>query len=85
MPRWIKATRVTFKYGLGAEFIDVLKTLHKLGLDKTELVNVKGRPGLPARRCGCLPSGPGIPRRRHARRNVRRLMGHRNRQGRKGA
>jgi saccharopine dehydrogenase (NAD+, L-lysine-forming) len=42
MPRWIKAKRVTFKYGLGAEFIDVLKTLHKLGLDKTEPVNVKG-------------------------------------------
>jgi saccharopine dehydrogenase (NAD+, L-lysine forming) len=42
MPRWIKAKRVTFKYGLGTEFIDVLKTLHKLGLDKTEPVNVKG-------------------------------------------
>jgi saccharopine dehydrogenase (NAD+, L-lysine forming) len=42
MPRWIKAKRVTFKYGLGAEFIDVLKTLHKLGLDKTEPDNVKG-------------------------------------------
>jgi hypothetical protein len=26
--------------------IDVLKTLHKLGLDKTEPVNVKGPPGL---------------------------------------
>ena len=33
MPRWVDARRVTFKYGLGAEFIDVLKTLHKLGLD----------------------------------------------------
>ena len=42
MPRWVKAKRVTFKYGLGAEFIDVLKTLNKLGLDKTEPVNVKG-------------------------------------------
>ena len=42
MPRWIKAKRVTFKYGLGPEFIDVLKTLHKLGLDKIEPVNVKG-------------------------------------------
>ena len=42
MPRWIEAKRVTFKYGLGAEFIDVLKTLNKLGLDKTEPVNVKG-------------------------------------------
>jgi saccharopine dehydrogenase (NAD+, L-lysine-forming) len=42
MPRWVKAKRVTFKYGLGGEFIDVLKTLHKLGLDRTEKVNVGG-------------------------------------------
>ncbi len=34
VPRWVKAKRVTFKYGLGDEFIDVLKTLHKLGLDQ---------------------------------------------------
>jgi saccharopine dehydrogenase-like NADP-dependent oxidoreductase len=33
---------VTFKYGLGAEFIDVLQTLHKLGLDSTEPVRVRG-------------------------------------------
>jgi saccharopine dehydrogenase (NAD+, L-lysine forming) len=42
MPRWIKAKRVTFKFGLGDEFIDVLKTLHKLGLDRTEPVSVRG-------------------------------------------
>ena len=40
MPRWLDAQRVTFKYGLGAEFIDVLKTLHKLGLDGTGKVRV---------------------------------------------
>ncbi|RFU22156.1 saccharopine dehydrogenase family protein [Geodermatophilus marinus] len=40
MPRWVDAKRVTFKYGLGAEFVDVLKTLHKLGLDRTEPVRV---------------------------------------------
>ncbi len=38
MPRWVQARRVTFKYGLGAEFIDVLRTLHKLGLDRTDPV-----------------------------------------------
>ncbi len=38
MPRWVDAKRVTFKYGLGTEFIDVLKTLRKLGLDKTDPV-----------------------------------------------
>src|SRR5262249_57871386 len=38
----IDCRRVTFKYGLGAEFIDVLQTLHKLGLDSTEPVRVRG-------------------------------------------
>jgi len=42
MPRWVKCKRATFKYGLGAEFIGVLKTLHKLGLDRTEKVTVDG-------------------------------------------
>lgn len=42
MPRWTKARRVTFKYGLGDEFIEVLKVLHKLGLDRTDKVAVKG-------------------------------------------
>ena len=40
MPRWLDVGRVTFKYGLGDEFIDVLKTLHKLGLDSTKPVTV---------------------------------------------
>ncbi|MGZ4632285.1 MAG: saccharopine dehydrogenase family protein, partial [Actinomycetes bacterium] len=42
IPRWVDAQRVTFKYGLGQEFIDVLKTLHKLGLDRTDPVRVSG-------------------------------------------
>ena len=42
IPRWVKARRVTFKYGLGEEFIDVLKTLHKLGLDSTDKVRASG-------------------------------------------
>ena len=42
VPRWLPARRVTFKYGLGQEFIDVLRTLHKLGLDRTEVVAVGG-------------------------------------------
>jgi saccharopine dehydrogenase-like NADP-dependent oxidoreductase len=40
MPRWVRARRVTFKYGLGSEFIGVLRTLHQLGLDKTDPVQV---------------------------------------------
>lgn len=42
VPRWIKVGRVTFKYGLGSRFIEVLKTLHMLGLDRKEKINVKG-------------------------------------------
>jgi len=42
VPRWVEAKRVTFKYGLGDQFIGVLKTLHMLGLDNKEKINVKG-------------------------------------------
>jgi saccharopine dehydrogenase-like NADP-dependent oxidoreductase len=40
MPRWLKAKRVDFKYGLGAEFIGVLRTLHRLGLDSVTPLRV---------------------------------------------
>jgi saccharopine dehydrogenase-like NADP-dependent oxidoreductase len=42
VPRWIDAKRVTFKYALGAEFIDKLRTIHALGMDRTDPVRVKG-------------------------------------------
>lgn len=42
VPRWVDCRRVDFKYGLGEEFIEVLKTLHKLGLDSTKPVKVRG-------------------------------------------
>jgi saccharopine dehydrogenase-like NADP-dependent oxidoreductase len=42
MPRWVDCRRATFKYGLGDEFIEVLKVLHKVGLDKTEKLQVGG-------------------------------------------
>ena len=45
MPRWVDAKRVTFKYGLGDEFIAILKTLNQLGLDKTEPVRVRSADG----------------------------------------
>lgn len=56
VPRWIPCNKVTFKYGLGQEFIDVLKTLHKLGLDRTDPVRV--RDGVVSPRdvvAACLP------------------------------
>jgi len=42
IPRWVKCKRVTFKYGLGDQFIGVLKTLKMLGLDNKEPIKVKG-------------------------------------------
>jgi saccharopine dehydrogenase-like NADP-dependent oxidoreductase len=43
IPRWVDCRRVSFKYGLGDGFIDVLKTLHLLGLDSTDPVSVRGQ------------------------------------------
>ena len=48
IPRWIDCRRVTFKYGLGDEFIEVLQTLRKFGLDRTEKVRVGRRRCRPA-------------------------------------
>jgi saccharopine dehydrogenase-like NADP-dependent oxidoreductase len=42
IPRELDCRRVTFKYGLGEEFIQVLRTLHLLGLDSTQPVRVRG-------------------------------------------
>lgn len=42
IPQKIEAKKVNFKYGLGKEFISILKTIHKLGLDKKENVDVQG-------------------------------------------
>jgi saccharopine dehydrogenase (NAD+, L-lysine-forming) len=42
IPRWVQCDRVTFKYALGDEFIAVLRTLHKVGLDSTTPVTVRG-------------------------------------------
>ncbi len=42
VPREIDCRKVTFKYALGTDFIEVLKTLHRLGLDSKDKVRVKG-------------------------------------------
>jgi saccharopine dehydrogenase (NAD+, L-lysine-forming) len=66
IPRWVKARRVTFKYGLGDEFINVLKVLHTLGLDRTEPVMVKGVPVSPRDVvAACLPDPAGLGDRMH--------------------
>ncbi len=42
IPRRVKCQRVTFKYGLGDQFISVLKTIKLLGLDNKEKIDVLG-------------------------------------------
>ncbi|MFC9815644.1 saccharopine dehydrogenase family protein [Streptomyces virginiae] len=49
VPRWVGARRVTFKYGLGDDFIGKLKALHALGLDSTARVPVRGEDGATVR------------------------------------
>ena len=68
---------MTFKYGLGQEFIEVLRTLHKLGLDSTEPVSVRGAAGRPARRRRRRAARPGDARRAHERAHLRRHLGDR--------
>jgi saccharopine dehydrogenase (NAD+, L-lysine forming) len=42
IPRWVACERVTFKYGLGEEFIEVLRVLDRTGLASTKPVRVRG-------------------------------------------
>ncbi len=42
LPRTIPADLVTFKYALGADFIETLRLLHRLGLDGKHPIDVKG-------------------------------------------
>ena len=85
IPRWVNARRVTFKYGLGDEFIDVLKTLHKLGLDATAPVSVGGSQVSPRDVvAACLPDPAGLGR-QDDRPDLRGNLGDRNRQGRRAA
>ncbi|MFC0598405.1 saccharopine dehydrogenase family protein [Streptomyces palmae] len=66
IPRWVDAKRVTFKYGLGDEFIETLKTLHKLGLDSTEEVAVGGTRVSPRDVvAACLPDPATLGERMH--------------------
>jgi saccharopine dehydrogenase-like NADP-dependent oxidoreductase len=66
VPRWVKARRVTFKYGLGDEFIGVLKVLHKLGLDRTDKIRVGGVEVSPRDVvAACLPDPAGLGDRMH--------------------
>ncbi len=43
IPRVLDARRVTFKYALGEEFINTLRVLHAVGLDRNDPVAVRGQ------------------------------------------
>ncbi|MEU6172072.1 saccharopine dehydrogenase C-terminal domain-containing protein [Streptantibioticus parmotrematis] len=70
IPRWVTAGRVTFKYGLGEEFINTLRVLRQLGLDRTEPVTVRSDAG-PVRVsprdlvAACLPDPATLGERMH--------------------
>ena len=84
VPRWVNCKRVTFKYGLGDQFIGVLKTIKMLGLDNKDPIKVKGVQVAPARRRRRLSARPGPPGRPHVRQDVRRHVGQGN-EGRQAA
>jgi saccharopine dehydrogenase-like NADP-dependent oxidoreductase len=42
IPRWVKCRRVTFKYGLDDQFINIIRAIKALGLERADPVNVKG-------------------------------------------
>ena len=42
IPQKVDAKKVNFKYGLGTEFIEILKTINMLGLSRKENVDVQG-------------------------------------------
>ena len=80
MPRWVDCRRVTFKYGLGDEFIEVLKTLRKLGLDRTEPLRVNGAEVSPRDVVAAALARPDDPRRSHDGEDVCRHVGDRHEQ-----
>lgn len=56
IPRYIPCRRVTFKYGLGAKFIEVIKVIKMLGLHQKEAIDVKGVKVAPIEvLAACLP------------------------------
>ena len=61
IPRLVDCKRVTFKYGLGSDFINMLEVLHEIGLDSTNPVKVKGSEVSPRDFvAACLPDPAGL-------------------------
>jgi saccharopine dehydrogenase-like NADP-dependent oxidoreductase len=61
IPRLVDCKRVTFKYGLGEDFINMLDVLHGVGLDSTAPVKVPGGEVSPRDVvAACLPDPAGL-------------------------
>jgi hypothetical protein len=58
LPRTMKADLITFKYALGADFIETLQLLHRLGLDGKDPIDVKGIKVAPRDVIGALSPDP---------------------------
>jgi saccharopine dehydrogenase-like NADP-dependent oxidoreductase len=61
IPRLVDCKRVTFKFGLGSDFINMLEVLHGIGLDSTNPVKVPGGEVSPRDVvAACLPDPAGL-------------------------
>jgi saccharopine dehydrogenase-like NADP-dependent oxidoreductase len=61
IPRAVDCKRVTFKYGIGSDFINMLEVLHGIGLDSTKPVKVGGVEVSPRDVvAACLPDPAGL-------------------------
>ena len=65
MPRWIDVGRVTFKYGLGDEFLDILRHAAQAGPRQHHAGHGPRRRGVAPRRGGRRAAEPGRTRRPH--------------------
>ena len=77
VPRWIETRKATFKYALGDDFIDKLKTIHALGMDRTDRVSVKGVEVAPRDVLAAITPDPDQPRRQVPRSGGGRHLGDR--------
>jgi saccharopine dehydrogenase (NAD+, L-lysine-forming) len=66
IPKYIPCNKVTFKYGLGEKFINIIRTIKMLGLHQKEQVDVKGVKVSPIEVvAACLPDPASLGEKMH--------------------
>ena len=85
IPKWVDCRRVSFKYGLGDEFIEMLRMLDKTGLASTTPVRVRGVEVSPRDVVAAVLPDPADARRSDARPHVRGHVGDGHRRRRRAA